>query len=123
MERFRPDFALTHFPGFLLSPFADLLILATFKFSNTTQGWHTFKTLLQYKLEELGGELVLVDAKYTSQRCSDCGHTNSDNRTTQARFCCTHCGHAENADHNAARNILAAGHAVLACGDTKLIAA
>lgn len=87
------------------------------------QGWHTFRTLLQYKLNELGGELVLVDAKYTSQRCSCCGHTSSDNRTTQARFCCTHCGHTENADHNAARNILAAGHAVLACGDTKLISA
>ena len=87
------------------------------------QGWHSFKTLLQYKLDELGGDLVLVNAQYTSQRCSDCGHTSRDNRTTQARFCCTHCGHAENADYNAARNILAAGHAVLACGNTKLIAA
>ena len=28
------------------------------------------------------------------------------------------CGHSENADINAARNILAAGHAVLACGET-----
>ena len=30
---------------------------------------------------------------------------------------CVECGHSENADINAARNILAAGHAVLACGE------
>lgn len=87
------------------------------------QGWHTFRMLLRYKLEWSGGELVLVNPKYTSQTCSKCGHASSENRTTQARFCCTACGHAENADLQAARNILAAGHAVLACGDTELIAA
>ncbi|MCL5953468.1 MAG: transposase, partial [Nitrospirae bacterium] len=39
-----------------------------------------------------------------------------ENRTTQALFRCVSCGHAENADLNAARNILRAGHARLACG-------
>lgn len=87
------------------------------------QGWHAFRMLLKYKLEWSGGELVLIDPKYTSQTCSKCGHASPENRTTQARFCCTACGHTENADLQAARNILAAGHAVLACGDTKLIAA
>ena len=81
------------------------------------QGWHTFKNLLGYKLNWLGGEQILVDAKYTSQRCSACGHTAPDNRMSQASFCCVACGQHENADLNAARNILAAGHAVLACGD------
>ena len=81
------------------------------------QGWHTFKTLLDYKLNWLGGEQILVDAKYTSQRCSACRYTSPENRTSQARFCCTACGQQDNADLNAARNILAAGHAVLACGD------
>jgi len=32
-------------------------------------------------------------------------------------FQCVSCGYSANADINAARNILAAGHAVLACGD------
>jgi putative transposase len=39
---------------------------------------------------------------------------DADNRTTQAIFACLGCGHAENADVNAAKNILAAGLAVWA---------
>ena len=34
-----------------------------------------------------------------------------------AVFECTKCGHAENADLNAAKIILARGHRVLACGE------
>jgi putative transposase len=41
----------------------------------------------------------------------------AENRLTQTRFACVSCGHTENADLNAAQNILAAGHAVLACGE------
>jgi putative transposase len=37
------------------------------------------------------------------------------NRRTQSAFICLTCGHAENADVNAAKNILAAGHAATAC--------
>lgn len=81
------------------------------------QGWYRLRTLLSYKLSWLKGELITVDPRYTSQRCSSCGHLDSNNRTSQARFCCVVCGYELNADHNAARNILAAGHAVLACGD------
>ncbi|MBC8386680.1 MAG: transposase [Actinobacteria bacterium] len=47
---------------------------------------------------------------------SKCGHTESENRTIQAKFECKNCGHWENADINAAKNILAAGLAVFACG-------
>ncbi|MFM4797905.1 zinc ribbon domain-containing protein, partial [Aeromonas caviae] len=35
---------------------------------------------------------------------------------TQSQFKCAACGYEANADVNSARNILAAGHAVLACG-------
>lgn len=54
--------------------------------------------------------------QYTSQRCACCGHTVKENRLSQSRFECLECGYTENADINGARNILAAGHAVLACG-------
>lgn len=84
------------------------------------QGWFTFKELLKYKQCWLGGEVISVDAKYTSQKCSECGHTERDNRTTQARFGCQHCGLHLNADLNAALNLLTAGHAVLACGELGL---
>ena len=87
------------------------------------QGWHTFKNLLQYKFDWSGGELIVVDPKYTSQQCSRCCHTAKENRLSQSQFVCVACGFAENADLNAAQNILAAGHAVLACGDIKQVTA
>jgi len=85
------------------------------------QGWGEFRRQLDYKLKCLGGVLLKVDPKYTSQRCHACGHTSKANRQTQAKFCCQSCGHEENADINAAKNILAAGHAVLACGEDTLV--
>ncbi|HEK2791566.1 TPA: transposase, partial [Proteus mirabilis] len=53
---------------------------------------------------------------YTSQKCASCGHTAKENRQSQSKFECLECGYTTNADINGARNILAAGHAVLACG-------
>ena len=43
---------------------------------------------------------------YTSQQCSQCGHTSSGNREVQEKFSCVECGHSENTDINAAKNIL-----------------
>jgi len=62
--------------------------------------------------------VLAVSARNTSRRCSACGHTTPENRKTQAVFHCVACGHREHADVNAAKNILAAGHAVLAHGET-----
>lgn len=84
------------------------------------QGFGEFKRQLKYKLEWLGGLFVEVPAAYTSQRCSVCQYKSPDNRKTQAVFCCVSCGHQDHADTNAAKNILAAGHAVLACGEGTL---
>jgi len=81
------------------------------------QGWFEFKRQLTYKQQWLGGDVLAVPAHYTSQRCSCCGTVSKDNRTTQARFACVSCGYEVNADLNAAKNILAAGYAVLACGE------
>ena len=72
------------------------------------QGWSMFSTMLKYKLAERGGELVEVDPAYTSQTCSCCGTVDKASRKDQATFECGHCGHTENADINAARNILQA---------------
>ena len=77
------------------------------------QGWYASEQMLDYKLKKRGGQLIRVPAAYTSQRCSVCAHTNADNRRAQAAFCCVSCGHAENADTNAAKNILRAGLALV----------
>lgn len=73
------------------------------------QGWHEFAQQLEYKLERRGGRLVEVEPAYTSMRCAQCGYTSPSSRKGQSGFLCLRCGHASNADVNAAQNILAAG--------------
>ena len=86
------------------------------------KGWGEIRRQLEYKCRWYGSKLVAVPPAYTSQRCSapGCGHTEEGNRTSQAEFRCLKCGHAENADLNAAKNILSKGTtdgpSVSACG-------
>jgi len=79
------------------------------------QGWYEFRRQLEYKQLWRGGQVLAVPAAYTSQKCSRCGHTEPGNRRTQEAFSCLSCRHQEHADINAAKNIEAAGSAVLAC--------
>ena len=72
--------------------------------------------LLVRRLEDKApGRVEKVNPAFTSQRCSACRHLDAGSRESQARFACTACGFACNADVNAAKNI-AAGHAVTARG-------
>ena len=81
------------------------------------QGWYEMRRQLEYKQLWSGGQVLAVPPAYTSQRCACCGHTAKENRLSQSKFRCQVCGYTANADVNGARNILAAGHAVLACGE------
>jgi len=81
------------------------------------QGWFEFRRQIEYKQVWRGGNVLAVPPQYTSQRCSCCGTVSKENRQSQAKFACIACGYQANADVNAAMNILAAGHAVLACGE------
>lgn len=83
------------------------------------QGWGELVRQLEYKLLLLGGVLIKIAPQYTSQKCSKCGYVSKDNRKSQANFKCMACGFECNADYNAALNILAAGHAVTACGEER----
>jgi len=80
------------------------------------QGWYEMRRQLEYKQLWRGGQVLAVPPAYTSQRCACCGHTAKANRLSQSKFECRVCGYTVNADINGARNILAAGHAVLVCG-------
>ncbi|MGE6480291.1 RNA-guided endonuclease InsQ/TnpB family protein [Psychrobacter namhaensis] len=77
------------------------------------QGWGMMVNMLEYKQQWCGGLLIKINPRYTSQTCFECKHIAKENRQTQAKFECVKCKHVVNADVNAARNILAAGHAVL----------
>ncbi len=60
---------------------------------------------IQYKAQMAGVPVSFVDPKYTSQQCSECGFISKGNRKNQSEFVCLECGHSENADVNAAKNI------------------
>ena len=78
------------------------------------QSWGVFRQRLTDKAinASVPVEVISINPAYTSQRCSMCGHIDKENRESQAVFCCLLCGHTNNADVNAAQNIIAAGLAV-----------
>lgn len=79
-------------------------------------GWCMARQMLEYKATWSGVMLVAVQPAYTSQACSSCGHTAAENRKSQAVFECVACGHRENADRNAAKNILRRGQEIVSGG-------
>jgi len=77
----------------------------------TQQSWGIFFEMLKYKAEKKGGEVIEVDPKFTSQKCSCCGHISKENRKSQSKFQCIQCDFKLNADLNASINILnSVGH-------------
>lgn len=83
-------------------------------FDRKLNSWafHQFERFLRYKAEAMGKQVVLVDSRYSSQKCSRCGHTYRGNRNGHD-FRCRRCGLQLHADLNAARNIAQAGRACL----------
>lgn len=102
--------------GTLDAPGTNVRAKAGLNRSILAQAFGEFRRQLAYKSAWYGSRLVVVPAHHTSQRCARCGHTSAANRTTRAHFACVACGHRDNADHNAALNILAAGIAATAQG-------
>ena len=60
---------------------------------------------MKYKADNKGINVEYVSAKYTSQKCSSCGHISRSNRKSQCQFKCKKCGYELNADLNASFNI------------------
>lgn len=63
------------------------------------------RNFIEYKAKLLGVPVYPIDPHNTSRKCSACGYVDKNNRETQADFVCLICGHSENADYNAAKNI------------------
>lgn len=70
--------------------------------------FYQLEQFIRYKAEGLGKTAILVDARFTSQKCSACGHVYKGNRN-KSQFLCRACGFELHADLNAARNIAHAG--------------
>jgi putative transposase len=85
--------------------------------------WGKAEHMLGYKCSTQGGMLVKVDPRGSSTECSRCGRCIPSNRRNQAAFRCVACGHAANADTNAAQVLLERGLTALSgatpgCGGT-----
>jgi len=62
-------------------------------------------SMMEGKAKAAGREFARVNPAYTSQTCNACGVVHKASRLTQSEFVCVDCGHTDNADTNAARNI------------------
>lgn len=94
--------------GTIESPGRNVAAKAGLNRSINDAGWGVVQDMLEYKAEEAGVEVVLVNPRNTSRTCHQCGHAAAENRKREA-FLCGKCGHSAHADTNAARNILRLG--------------
>jgi putative transposase len=79
--------------------------------------WSELRTQLEYKCAWYERELIVVDRFYPSSKiCSACGHQVSMLPLDVREWTCAACGAMHDRDVNAARNLEAAGLAVIACG-------
>jgi len=73
---------------------------------------------LEYKAAWYGRTLVKIDKWYPStKRCSACGHILDSLPLAIRQWTCPACDMRHDRDINAAKNVLAAGLAVNACGE------
>ncbi|MGC9669225.1 RNA-guided endonuclease InsQ/TnpB family protein [Planosporangium sp. 12N6] len=78
--------------------------------------WRQFRTMLEYKADWHGRNLVVVDRWFPSSKlCSACG-ARAERMPPNVRSWTCRCGQTHDRDVNAARNILAEGLSVIACG-------
>ena len=81
--------------------------------------WGELVRQLEYKAGWYGRTVVAIDRWYpSSKRCSCCGYTLEKLHLETRQWTCPECNTTHDRDINAARNIRAAGLAVLACGET-----
>jgi putative transposase len=80
-------------------------------------GWGEFRRQLEYKCVRYGRELAVIDRWYPSSKtCVACGHLLAELSLSTRHWTCPECRTRHDRDINAAKNILAAGLAVAACG-------
>ncbi|MFE4676745.1 RNA-guided endonuclease TnpB family protein, partial [Streptomyces sp. NPDC056723] len=78
--------------------------------------WSQFRSMLEYKAAWYGREVIAIDRWFPSSKlCSSCGAL-ADEMPLSVRTWTCECGTIHDRDVNAAKNLLAAGQAVTACG-------
>jgi putative transposase len=73
--------------------------------SNSKWAFSELQNFIEYKARLAGTLVQYINPRNTSRQCSVCGFISKRNRKTQETFACLACGHTENADYNASKNI------------------
>jgi putative transposase len=69
-------------------------------------GMYEFRRQLEYKTEKFSSQLIIVDRMFpSSQICSNCGNHRHKMPLKNRVYVCPECGHTEDRDLNAAKNI------------------
>ena len=77
--------------------------------SISNASWYMFRTMLQYKCNWYGKQLIVVKPNYTSQICSNCGYHSGKKPLEIREWTCPKCGTHHDRDINASVNILHRG--------------
>lgn len=79
-----------------------------------TWSFYDLQTKLTYKAQSNQSQVLIVSAKYTSQRCPKCGQIRKENRNHQLhRYDCIYCGFRTNDDRVGAMNLYELGKSYL----------
>ena len=88
-------------------------VCKTMRQALSSWSFYQLRQFIEYKARAAGVLVIYVDPRNTSRTCSKCGHVDKKSRKDQEHFVCTSCGHAMNADINAALNISRRGAEVI----------
>jgi putative transposase len=85
-------------------------------------GFAEFVKILDWVAFKRGKRIIKISRwERTTGKCSDCGHTQKLELSDRI-FKCEHCGNTLGRDHNAAINILEAGHRLMLSQSTEALA-
>ncbi len=70
--------------------------------------WSAFLDILTCKAASAGGQVIRINPRYTTQKCSQCGEYVQKSLSVRTHICPS-CGYVADRDVNAAQNILKAG--------------
>ncbi|MFD1125231.1 RNA-guided endonuclease InsQ/TnpB family protein [Lentilactobacillus raoultii] len=84
-------------------------------------GWYQFRQMLTYKCDWYGKQLIVVNPRYTSQQCSNCGFQSGQKPLAIREWTCSQCQTHHDRDINAAVNIRQAGLKLNATGSGRTL--
>jgi putative transposase len=80
---------------------------------------YRFKTILEYKANWYGRDIIQIDRFYPSTKlCNDCGFKNNDLTLEDRQWTCPSCKSKHDRDLNASKNILKEGLKILKIGSS-----